>query len=110
LTFKQTTPSLTNPKKRADGGELSLRTLAGFVLVHKHPTMALVTVQEPDFCTPRITMHIWLASMTTATPAALNGLDRLQSGVNRSCTLQPTRVHLHNSSELTQTHYFLFGI
>jgi hypothetical protein len=38
--------------------------------VSKVPRMALETVELRCFCTPRIIMQVWLASMTTATPWA----------------------------------------
>lgn len=36
--------------------------------VSKEPRMALETVVLRCFCTPRIIMQVWLASITTATP------------------------------------------
>lgn len=38
------------------------------LLVSKHPSMQLVKVVALVFSTPRITIHRWLDSMTTATP------------------------------------------
>jgi hypothetical protein len=32
------------------------------------PSIQLVVVTAPGFCTPRITMHMCVLSMTTATP------------------------------------------
>ena len=43
-----------------------------FALLRMHPNMQLVTVVAPGFCTPRITMHRWLDSITTATPCGLS--------------------------------------
>ena len=34
----------------------------------KEPNIDCVVVFEPDFSTPRIVMHIWVHSTTTATP------------------------------------------
>lgn len=38
----------------------------------KHPSTQLVTVDVAVCSTPRITMHKWLDSMTTATPCGFN--------------------------------------
>ena len=40
----------------------------------KTPIMEEVTVRALIFCTPRMTMHMWLASTTTATPLGLMAL------------------------------------
>ena len=42
-----------------------------FALDRIQPNMQLVVVVAPVFCTPRMTIHKWLDSMTTATPCGL---------------------------------------
>jgi hypothetical protein len=59
-----------------------------FSLDRIHPSMQLVVVVAPVFCTPRITIQRWLDSITTATPCGWSISDRASATclVRRSCT------------------------
>ena len=50
------------------------------VLLRKAPSIALVTANEFCFSTPRIDMHRWVASTTTATPSG-DTLSRMVSAI-----------------------------
>jgi hypothetical protein len=57
-----------------------------FALDCMHPSMQLVVVVLPTFCTPRITIQRWEDSMTTPTPRGLSTseMDRATCLVRRS--------------------------
>lgn len=59
-----------------------------FALDRMQPSMQLVVVVAPVFCTPLITMHKWLDSITTATPCGFRTsvMAKATCFVNRSCT------------------------
>src|SRR5215472_16023332 len=49
-------PIIVSTSRRLDGSS------------RKAPSIRLVTIVTPGLCTPRVVMHWWAASMTTATP------------------------------------------
>ena len=59
-----------------------------FALLRMQPSIQLVTVKELVFWTPRMTMHRWLDSMTTATPRGWRTSESARATclVSRSCT------------------------
>ena len=59
------------------------------------PVKAEVVVDDSCFSTPRICMHMWLASITTATPSGCSA-SWMQSRiytVSRSCTCRRRAKH-----------------
>lgn len=71
------------------------------------PSMQLVVVLDPVFCTPRMTMHKWLDSMTTATPWGLRTSDNASATclVRRSwtCSLRENISAIRASLERPRT-------
>ena len=71
----------------------------------KPPSMALVTVPECCFSTPRIIMQKWRASHTTPTPSGFrtSWMHSATSCVNRSLHLQTPREHVDDSRDFAQS-------
>ena len=93
LTMNATHNPYTTP--RADKRDLYhrlLRRLRNSSLVlaldRIYPSIQLVVVLAPDFCTPLMTMQRWLDSMTTATPNGFktSAMARATCFVSLSCT------------------------
>lgn len=68
-----------------------MRSINSFLVCgssRKQPRIELVTVFALTFCTPRMTIHIWLHSITTATPlgSMASSMATAISRVSRSCT------------------------
>ena len=72
--------------------------------LRKRPRTADVTVCEFCFCTPRIIMQRWYASITTPTPRGIEHvLDRLRDLLGEPLLhLEPAREHLDDARQLRE--------
>ena len=80
--------------------------------VRKQPNMVEVTVEAEALCTPLITIHMWLASMTTATPCGwiASSIARAICLVIRSCTWRRRPNVSASLASLDKPRTFLLGM